>query len=150
MNRFYCLGFETPPNLKARSQYLPSQENCGPGISSGTGFLFLRLIWVAVLPCRYSAQAPNSANRKHRSTIEVQAFPFWNGLFARLLLSSACRIFCYLAGVATNGSTDYNMKIIPSGNKKLDRAYNEFKYRKTCLNGISRAEAMFPFNHDIL
>jgi hypothetical protein len=59
MTIFYCLSFETPSTLRARSQYYFPQEQGGPVIPQGTGFPFRRLLRLAGLQWRYSNPPPH-------------------------------------------------------------------------------------------
>jgi hypothetical protein len=64
---FYCLKFETPPILRARSPYLYFLGTEWPSYSPGIGFPFCRLLQLAGLRWRYSNPAPRTgSHRKHR------------------------------------------------------------------------------------
>jgi hypothetical protein len=65
----FCLRFETPqPGGPGTRIYIP-QEQGGPVIPPGTGFLFRLFLRLAGLRCKYSNPPPHGrggANRKHR------------------------------------------------------------------------------------
>jgi hypothetical protein len=59
MTTFFCLIFETPSNLEGQvSVFIFPQEQRGPVIPPGTGFLFRRLLCLARLGWRYSKPPP--------------------------------------------------------------------------------------------
>jgi hypothetical protein len=61
MTIFYCLRFETPqPGGPGPRIYIFHEQQGGPVITPGTGFLFRRLLRLAGLRWRYSTSPPHN------------------------------------------------------------------------------------------